>query len=113
MHELSITKNLLEIVKDKSSEAKAQKVGQISIVVGELSGVEMECIQFYFDILKKDYNLEEAVLNFCNVPSLLKCRTCGQEFHAEDLPWICPGCGGYSLEILKGSECYVESIEVD
>jgi Zn finger protein HypA/HybF involved in hydrogenase expression len=44
---------------------------------------------------------------------MMKCRDCGKEFKYDPVTWLCPGCGSASLQILQGSECYVESIEVD
>ena len=113
MHELPVTKSLLDIVKNKAVEINARKVTRINAVFGELSGVEPDCIKFYFDILKTEYGLEEATLEVRRVPALLTCRDCQQEFHTEELPWICPHCSSLNLNINKGSECYLESIEVD
>ncbi len=113
MHELPVTQSLLDIVKNKAVEINARKVIRINAVVGELSGVEPDCVKFYFDVLKTEYGMDETTLEFTRVPALLTCRDCQQEFHTEEIPWICPQCSGLNLNINKGSECYIESIEVD
>ena len=113
LHEFSITQSLLDIVAEKAREIKAEKVSSINIVIGELSGVEQSCVKFYFDFLKKDYGLEDASLNFKIIPATVKCRDCGSEFSSEDLPWACPDCNSNSVSIINGSECYLESIEVE
>jgi len=113
MHEMSVTRSLLEIVSEKSREINAVRVSKITIMVGELSGVEKDSVSFYFDIIKKDYNVEDAVMEFLVLPAMMKCRDCGKEFKYDPLTWLCPGCGSAGLQILQGSECYVESIEVD
>ena len=114
MHELSITRNILEIVNDKTVTAgrNPPKVKNILVLVGELSGVEPDSVSFYFDLMKKDYNLDEASITFSHVPASMKCGKCGLEFKYDQLSWNCPGCGDPGIAISKGTECYVESIEV-
>ncbi len=114
MHELSVTRGILEIVSDKAVTAAGKaRVKGIWVQVGELSGVEPDSVSFYFDIMKKDYNLEEALISFIRVPAVMKCGKCGREFKYESLSWNCPACGDPGISIIEGSDCCVESIEVD
>lgn len=113
MHESVITQNMLTTVLDEAKAASAQKVTRISLIVGELSGVVSECVQFYFDILKKDTIAQEATIEFKPVPAQLRCRDCQAEFHPPDALWACPDCGSYSVEIRGGRDCRIESIEVE
>ncbi len=113
MHELAITQNLLNTVLDEAKAAKANKVTRINLVVGELSGVVSDCVQFYFDIMKKDTTAKEATIDFKPVPAQLRCRDCGTDFQPADSLWVCPNCGSYSIEIIGGRDCYIESIEVE
>jgi hydrogenase nickel incorporation protein HypA/HybF len=113
MHELGITRNILEIAVDQARESKALKINKIYVVSGELSGVDPGCLSFYFDILRNDYALEDAKLIIRQIPAKLKCRNCQTEFDSCEMPWTCPACGSISLEIIEGIDCFVESIEVD
>ena len=113
MHELAITQNILDIVLSEAKSAQANKVTRINLVIGELSGLVSDCVQFYFDFLKKGNAAEEATLNFKLVPAELRCRDCSNSFKPEDSAWICPNCKGTNLDVLSGRECYVESIEVE
>ena len=113
MHELSITQSMMDIVLDQAKAADAKKVTRINIVIGEMSGVVSDCIQFYFDFLKKGNVAEEAVLDFKSVPVELKCRDCQAVFNPNGSAWVCPSCQGNGLEVVKGQESYVESIEVE
>ncbi len=113
MHELPITQSLLDIVAQKAKETGVEKVTGINVVLGSLCGVESSCVQFYFDFLKKEYKLEDASLKFDIRQARLKCRDCGNEFEHNESSWICSQCGGSNLAIASGSECYVESIEVE
>jgi hydrogenase nickel incorporation protein HypA/HybF len=113
MHEFGITENIVNIALDKASEAQASKITQINLVIGELSGFIIDCIQFYFDSLSKDTIAQEAVLQFELVPAQLRCRNCSTIFHPQDTLWSCPRCQGQSVEIVKGRELYIESMEVE
>jgi len=113
MHEFGVTENIVNIALAKAGEAKASKVVQINLVVGELSGFVPDCIQFYFDSLSKETIAEGAILHFQSVPTQLRCRDCGTIFQPQDTVWVCPKCGGRSVEIFKGRELYIESLEVE
>ena len=110
---MPITRSLLDIVKAKAEEINASKVNSVRVVIGELSGVEKDCVTFYFDILKKEYGMENASLVFDDVQAQIVCRDCRKKFTPKDIPWSCPDCSGLNLSIENGDECYVESIEVD
>ena len=68
MHEYSITESLLSLALEKANEAKASKITRINLVLGELSGVVDECLQFYFDSLSKDTIAAGAGLSLERTP---------------------------------------------
>jgi hydrogenase nickel incorporation protein HypA/HybF len=113
MHELAVTENIVNITLAKAGEAQANKIIKINLVVGELSGFVPDCIQFYFDSLSKNTIAQGAALHFESVPAQLRCRDCSTVFRPEDTLWSCPKCGGRSVEISKGRELYIESVEVE
>jgi hydrogenase nickel incorporation protein HypA/HybF len=113
MHELGVTENIVNIALAKAGEAQASKVVKINLVVGELSGFVPDCIQFYFDSLSKDTIAQGAVLHFESVPAELRCRDCSTKFQPRDTLWSCPKCGGRSVDISKGRELYIESVEAE
>ena len=113
MHEFGITENIINIALAKAGEAQANKVIRINLVIGEMSGFVPDCIQFYFDSLSKDTITQGAVLHFESVPAQLRCRYCATIFSPQDTLWSCPKCRGQSVEISKGRELYMESMEVE
>jgi hydrogenase nickel incorporation protein HypA/HybF len=113
MHELGITENILNITLDKANEGQATKILKINLVIGELSGFVADCIQFYFDTLSKDTIAQGAALHFETVPVEMRCRNCSTVFRPQDTLWSCPKCGSQSVEISKGRELYIESVEVE
>ena len=113
MHELSITQSMMDVVLAEAEKAGAKEVKKINLVIGEMSGIVEQSVQFYFDFLKKDTVAEGAVLNFKMVPTKAKCHNCGEEFALKDIEWCCPQCQSTSFKIVTGKELFIESIEVE
>ena len=113
MHEASITESMLSLALEKAAEAQAKKITRINLIVGELSGVVGDCVQFYFDHISKNTIAEGAALNFETKPTQIRCRKCERVFIPANSDWSCPGCHENSPEIVSGRECYMESIEVE
>jgi hydrogenase nickel incorporation protein HypA/HybF len=112
MHELAITQSMFEIVLKQAEQAHAKKVTEINLVIGEMTGVVSDCVQFYLDFMSKGTIAEGAKVSVKLVPAQAKCRDCHHIFEVKDMQWVCPDCGGVSLEIVAGKELFVESIEV-
>lgn len=111
MHELSVTESILEIALRHGREAGAAAVTDLFLVIGDLSTMVDESVQFYWDIISEGTPAAGSKLHFRRVPGQLACRTCGHTYSPrEDLP--CPLCGGIDIEIIAGEEFYLESIEI-
>ena len=111
MHELSVTESILEIVLRHGRNAGATTVTDLFLVVGELSTIVDESVQFYWDIISEGTPAAGSTLHFRRVSGLMDCRACGHTYSPrEDLP--CPNCGSLDIDILAGEEFYLEAIEI-
>lgn len=113
MHEMAVTQSLLDIVLKEAEKAGAQKVSAVNLVIGEMSGLVDDSVQFYFDFLTKETIAEGSTLNFKRIPARMKCRACAAEFVPTPEEWICPKCGQWQAEVVAGKEFFIDSIEVD
>jgi len=113
MHELSITKEILDIAIAKAQEVNSKKVSQINLVIGDASSIIDDCVQFCFDFVSKETIAEGARLKFRRIPIQMKCRICGNMFCPVKEPWVCPECKDWNVEIISGKEFYMDSIEVE
>ncbi len=113
MHEMAITQNMFEIVLKQAKESGAKKITGINLVIGEMTGVVADCVQFYLDFMSKGTIAEGAKLSVKSVPAKAECLTCHHVFEIKEAQWTCPRCGSAGLEITAGKELFVESIEVD
>lgn len=113
MHELAITQCVLDIALEQAEKHEASRVAKINLVVGDLSGVVEECVQFYFQVLSKDTVASEAMLEFERVPTGARCHACDSEFTLAETDWTCPKCGSDEIEIVGGRELYIDSMELE
>ena len=94
----------------KASEAGATAIKQINLVIGDMSSVVDDCVQFYFDFLSKDTLAQGARLSFKRIPIKVRCRQCSHEFTPAAEDWKCPQCESTGIEVIGGSEFFLESI---
>lgn len=113
MHELSVTESLLSIALSHAEQAHASKVTDINIVIGRLSSIVDDSVQFYWDFVAENSICEGAKLHFDRRPAILKCNDCATEYPIEKDMTPCPSCGGYRTTILSGEEFYLDSIKIE
>jgi hydrogenase nickel incorporation protein HypA/HybF len=113
MHELPVAQSILEIALKHAAQAGAQRISNLYIVMGELSSMVDDSIQFYWDMIARDSIAEGAVLHFRRVPAELQCMTCFEKYHPVDGQLVCPQCGGVGARILAGEEFSLEAIDVE
>jgi hydrogenase nickel incorporation protein HypA/HybF len=73
MHELPVTQSILKITLQHAEKASAKRVTDLHIVMGELSKMVDESIQFYWEIIAKDTIAQDAKLHFRRVSAELQC----------------------------------------
>lgn len=113
MHELGLTKDLVDLVTAKAVEAGAKRVVSIRLVVGAISGVEADAVSFCFEVVSKGTIAEGARLDIDRVPLTLACKTCRAKTEVEDVLTVCGKCGSTDVEIVAGREFTIKSMEVD
>ena len=113
MHELSVTENLLEISLRHARDARAARITDLYIVLGQLSSIVDDSVQFYWDIIARGTPAEQATLHFRRVPAELECQVCAYTYAPGDDLLACPNCSSTQVKITKGEEFYLEAIDVE
>lgn len=114
MHELPITQNILQIALRYGNKSNAKRITDLYLVIGQLSSIIDESIQFYWPIISEGTIAEDAKLHFKRIPARLKCSVCGTDFHLKDGNLTtCPSCDSSQIKILTGNEFQLESIGVE
>jgi hydrogenase nickel incorporation protein HypA/HybF len=112
MHEVSLMQSVLSMAFEQARTHNATKITTITLHIGALAGVVPEALDFAFESLKKGTIAETAKLNVESVPLTCYCRKCEAEFLPKDYSSLCPTCGGRDIEIRRGLEMNLASIEV-
>ncbi len=113
MHELPVVQSLMTITLDHAARHNARRVLALNLVIGQLSSIVDDCVQFYWDILARDTIAAGARLNFRRIPARFRCHDCGAEFALNESSLICPNCGGSHFQLLQGDEFRLESIDIE
>lgn len=115
MHELPITENILNVVCRHAASGNVTQVVSITLDIGQLSDIEDEWMQHYFDYLSKGTVAEGAKLKIHRIPIVLQCNTCETTFEIEKSmigKSTCPNCkasGNFSL--LSGRQYHIKEME--
>jgi hydrogenase nickel incorporation protein HypA/HybF len=112
MHELGIAQNILEIVQQSVPKEQIAAVRSIRIRVGPLSGVVPDSLEFCFQAIVNETEMQKASLAFEQLPAILNCKKCSYRFQIKDLEFLCRSCGGSDLELVSGRELEVVEIEL-
>jgi hydrogenase nickel incorporation protein HypA/HybF len=112
MHELSVTQSVLEIATRHAKSAGATRITILNLVIGQLSSIIDDSVQFYWDIISQGTLAEGATLNFRRIPVELNCLDCNEIYNPGSDDFACPSCGSIRIKVLAGEEFYLDSIEV-
>jgi len=113
VHELSVTESILSISTNHAQDANAARVTDIFLVIGELSSIVDDSVQFYWDIISQETICANAQLHFKRIPARFRCQDCNHDYTITEEMQPCPLCGSYRVSVIAGEEFYVESIAVE
>lgn len=109
---MSLAESILKIAQNVATENNAQKISAIGLKLGEMAGVEIDALNFSFNILKKNTVAENAALQINRVPIQAQCNKCGKIFTVESYNFFCPECDGV-LILQSGRELLVEFVDCE
>ncbi len=115
MHELPIIQSLYDVCIKHASANNASKIVSVTLNIGELSDLQDEWIQRYFDYLCKDTIADGTKLIIQRVPLMIRCKECAEEFHVDirkTRQILCPKCNESKFEYISGREYSVDSMEI-
>ncbi len=113
VHELSVTESILNIALKYAEKESASQVTDIYLLIGELSSIVDDSVQFYWDMISQGTICEKAKLHFERKSAKVLCKDCGNSFNLNHKLQPCPACASLNLEILSGDEFHMQSIEIN
>ena len=114
MHELPVTQGILDVAIETAKANNANRITDIYLVIGDMTSIVDDSVQFYFDFLSKDTLAAGATLHFQRESATATCLNCSHQWPVTPplLP-ECPKCESAQVQIAGGRQFSVESIEID
>lgn len=110
MHELSIAQAIVDVAARHAGEGR---VASVHVRVGHLRQVVPSALELAFALCAHGTPVDGAELTLEIVPAGVRCRDCGAESDPGGFPLACAACGGLAVDVVKGEELQVESLELD
>lgn len=113
MHELSIAMSIVEIAEDSAKQSDVNKITEIELEVGALSGVVLDALEFAMVEAVRGTMLENATRKIIRIEGKTKCNVCNHEFLIDDIHTPCPKCTSFDSDVIAGKELRVKSLQAE
>jgi hydrogenase nickel incorporation protein HypA/HybF len=110
VHELSLCHAIAEVAR---TYAEGRHVEIVRVQIGALRQVVPDSLSFSWSLVREHEMLPDAELELELVAAQVGCRSCGE--HSEVTSrWsiCCPQCESFDVEVLRGDEFQITSLEV-
>lgn len=108
MHELAITQEIVDVVRQKAGSSQVTKV---VIEIGQLAAILPEAVRTCFSLCIEGTSLKGATLEIRETPGIARCRACAKKLQLYK-PYGACHCGCSDLEVLSGEALRIVEIEV-
>jgi len=123
MHEVSVVADLVAAINEELKRYDVVSVSEVTLVVGKLTNLGTEQMEFAYEIITKDSILEGSKLVIQEEEIEVECAKCGysgpvknldlgEEVHFKVPILSCPECGS-AVTITAGKSCCVKSIDIE
>ena len=113
MHETGTAKNLLHAIEKELKKHAYRKLVRVRIGVGALSGIEGDHLVEHLLELAPGSVIEGVALEAVELPPEFVCRSCGQTVQEKVVHTKCPRCGSGKIELERGKELTILSVDVE
>jgi hydrogenase nickel incorporation protein HypA/HybF len=113
MHEFSLASEVIKLAEREAEKAVAVSIQEITIEVGDLSGVEADAFETALGLLSRDSVLDKSTITIIKTPGVGKCNSCDYEFEMNQRMATCPKCRAFPSEVNGGSEFRVLSLVIE
>ena len=112
MHELTVVQQIVKIADETVLREQASKVLNITLEIGECSGIEMSAFDFAWPIAVRDSLLEFTDLKVIHRKARAKCGQCSTSFTKRRPYDPCPQCGSFIHHLYEGNELKIKSMNI-
>lgn len=113
MHELSIATSILKTAEKEVENSNGAKVLEICLEIGKLSGVEIQSLQFVWDLCVNGTVLQDSKVTILEPEGIAICAECETEYQLEKLYDSCPKCSSPFKNIISGKELKIKKLIIN
>jgi hydrogenase nickel incorporation protein HypA/HybF len=113
MHEMGIASSVLEAVRVEAARHPGSYPCRVGVRIGELAAVDPSALDFCFNALTRETDLESLQLEIEICPRRHRCLDCGTEFGVKDYDFECPRCRSSRSTCFSGGELELTYLEVE
>lgn len=113
MHELGIVVHVIKQVEELAKQNNVKEVLELTLEVGEVSGVVKQYFVDAFEWAKKrtEY-MKNTKLNFIIIEGISYCEDCKDTFKTTTYGKKCPRCGSEHTYLVTGRDVSIRDIKV-
>ena len=113
MHELGIVVHVIKQVEQLAKEKQVQKVVEVTLEVGEVSGVVKEYFVDAFNwAVKRTEYMKECKLNYITIQAITYCEDCKRTYPTVQYGKECPFCHSPHTYLTTGRDVMIKDIKV-
>lgn len=113
MHELSIAQSVLHTVEAEATRHPGAKPTKVGLRIGELAAIDPDALQFSFEALTHETELEGLQLEIEVCPRRHRCLDCRTEFNIIDFDFRCTGCQSTRNECISGDQIEIAYLDLE
>ena len=115
MHEMALTRNVVDMVLREAEAAGATEVRTVSLTIGYVRDIVEDLFERCFTYMARGTVAEHAQLVITRVPFTVRCNKCGHVYHInvrDENTWECSLCGERDYKLNSGMEFFVNDIAI-
>ena len=112
MHELGIVMHVTKQIEQIAKEKDVKQVLELTLEVGEVSGVVKEYFVDAFEWAKKrTEHMKDCKLNLVIIEGISYCQDCKKTFKTTEYGKTCPHCGSGNTYLVTGKDVMIRDIK--
>lgn len=113
MHEIGIAASIIEAGQAEAARRPGSRLVCIGVRIGVLSGVDNNALEFAFNALTAETDLNDLKFEIQSSQRRNLCPQCGSEYESSVYDPSCPRCGFEDTLLIGGDELELAYVEVE
>ena len=116
MHEMALTRDVVDIVIEEAEKAGASRVRAVYLTIGYARDIVEDLFEQCFAWMARGTVAEGAELVLSRVPLTVECNECGRAYHIDVHDrgtWTCASCGKKSYQLKTGMEFFINGLDIE